>query len=282
MYQGGWQQLLSNCQGAGPAQGGPSPWPPARRERRPAHGDLALAPAAGAVGQGPGRRQGAYGAYPALPGAECAVGRRRRPGAVEVAEEGVHRLARHVAVDERLGETFGQVGGGGQGGEAGGEGDRSGALGAERDPYVAAADLVAGALDQQPIRCEPRAQARPGGGDLGLRRTGAARSPRGSGHAGRRPRAAGSRSRPARRPAPRARRPVPPRPAPGRSRRRTTRTSGRTVAAAPAARPPSTGPPRSPGRRRTAGSGSGAAPARARRRASGPSAAAGSGSSSRA
>lgn len=80
----------------------------------------------------------------------------------------MHRLARHIAVNECLGKAFGQVGGGVQGAEPGREGDRTGALGAERDPDVPPADLVAGALHQQPARGQACAQPPPDRGHLVL------------------------------------------------------------------------------------------------------------------
>lgn len=75
------------------------------------------------------------------------------------------RLARHIAVDQRLGQPLRQVGGAFQRAEPGGEGHRARPLGAERHPHVAAADLVAGALHQQPVRREPGPQPRPHLGD---------------------------------------------------------------------------------------------------------------------
>ncbi|OSY40527.1 hypothetical protein BG653_05429 [Streptomyces platensis] len=78
------------------------------------------------------------------------------------------RLARHIAVDQRLREAFGQVRGGLEGAEAGREGDRARPLGAQRHPDVPPPDLVAGALDQQPAGRQPRAQPPPRGGHLVL------------------------------------------------------------------------------------------------------------------
>ena len=179
--------------------------PAQRRQRLPSHGDLALPPPARAVGQRPVLRQGAHRAHPALPGAERAVGRGRGPGAVEVVQEGVHRLARHVAVDQRLGQAFGQVGG------------RS------REPSRVAKVTVRGPSGpsathtwRRPISSQVPSTSSPPGASRAhsraqaaatsrLRRTGAARSPRGSARRGARPGAAGSRSRRAGRPAPRAR-----------------------------------------------------------------------------
>ncbi len=62
----------------------------------------------------------------------------------------MHRFAGDVAVDEGLGEAFGEVGRPFQGTEPGREGDRAGSLRSERDPYVPSPDLVTGPLDEEP------------------------------------------------------------------------------------------------------------------------------------
>ncbi len=78
------------------------------------------------------------------------------------------RLARHIAVDQRLREAFRQVGGCLEGAEPGGEGDRARPFGAQRHPDVPPPDLVAGALYQQPAGRQPCAQPPPHGGHLVL------------------------------------------------------------------------------------------------------------------
>src|SRR5690606_3844722 len=121
----------------------------ARRQCLPAHRDLPLPPPHRAVRDRPVGGEGVDRTDPALAGAVGGVGRGGGPGAVEVAQEGVHRLTRDIAVDERLRQAFRQVGGAVEGGEPGREGDRARPLGAEGHPYVPASDLVAGPLDEQ-------------------------------------------------------------------------------------------------------------------------------------
>ena len=150
---------------------------------------------AGPSSSGQPAAQRPYRRDPALPRAERGERRRRRPRAVEVGQERVHRLPRHVAVDQRLRQPFGQVGGPVQRAEPGREGHRARALRAERHPHVAPPDLVAGPLDQQPAGRQPRRTAgAQTARDLRPRRTAAARSRPGSARAAGR-RAAGPRSR---------------------------------------------------------------------------------------
>ena len=202
-----------------------------RRDGLPRHGQLAVA-----VPHRPvcGQSSAAQAAVQRCRGPNGAYAAARSQASSSAASSVVHRLARHVVVDQRLGQPLGERRRPVQRRQVRGQRQRARPVGVERHPGRPPADLVAGALDEQPARREPGAQRRPG---LGAGRLVVLPQDVERPHDERPQPGQLEAAAPERQPRPRGR-PARRRPAPGRSPARRPRRRRAPRAAGRAARPP--------------------------------------------
>ncbi|SED02815.1 hypothetical protein SAMN05428938_3678 [Streptomyces sp. KS_5] len=141
---------------------------PPRRQSPPPHGHFPLPPPHRPVHHGPVDRKIPHRPDPPLPGTVGGVGRRGRPGPVEVPQKRMHRLTGHIAMNERLGQPLGKIRRPLQRPQPSRERHGPWPLGPERNPHMPTPDLITGPLDKQPTRRQPTTQPLPDPGNLPL------------------------------------------------------------------------------------------------------------------
>ena len=106
--------------------------------------------------------QEVFSASPAVDGAEGGISGGGVPGCVGGLQKVIDFFAGNVAVNECFGESFGNIGRGGDGGRGPSEGEAAGALVIQQDPGGALSHLIAGAFDDESAGGKTRLHNAPG------------------------------------------------------------------------------------------------------------------------